>query len=99
MRLGAEGAVRAGDGGCFASAAAQGWVWGQVHRGQDFDESCDVYALAVVLWELATLAFPFHDKPPQAIPGPCVMKDTELEKLKNCLQHATSRHRPSPVRA
>jgi hypothetical protein len=40
-----------------------------VHRGQDFDESCDVYALAVVLWELVTLAFPFHDKPPQAIPG------------------------------
>ena len=40
-----------------------------MHRGQDFDESCDVYALAVVLWELATLAFPFHDKPPQAIPG------------------------------
>jgi len=41
----------------------------EVHRGQDFDEGCDVYAFAVVLWELLTLEMPFSNKPPQAIPG------------------------------
>lgn len=41
----------------------------EVHRGQDFDEGCDVYAFAVVLWELATLGVPFDDKAPQSIPG------------------------------
>lgn len=41
----------------------------EVHRGQDFDEGCDVYAFAITLWELLTLGQPFSDKPPQAIPG------------------------------
>ena len=41
----------------------------EVHRGQDFDEGCDVYAFAVVVWELATLSVPFEDKAPQSIPG------------------------------
>ena len=41
----------------------------EVHRGSDVDERCDMYALAVVLWELVTLGVPFADKPPQSIPG------------------------------
>jgi eukaryotic-like serine/threonine-protein kinase len=45
------------------------YVAPEVHRGSDVDERCDMYALAVVLWELVTLGVPFADKPPQSIPG------------------------------
>lgn len=45
------------------------YVAPEVHRGGDIDEGCDVYAMAIVLWELATLRVPFADKPPQSIPG------------------------------
>eukprot|EP00293_Proteomonas_sulcata_P011865 CAMPEP_0184317090 /NCGR_PEP_ID=MMETSP1049-20130417/94470_1 /TAXON_ID=77928 /ORGANISM="Proteomonas sulcata, Strain CCMP704" /LENGTH=134 /DNA_ID=CAMNT_0026636337 /DNA_START=84 /DNA_END=489 /DNA_ORIENTATION=+ len=45
------------------------YVAPEVHRGQAFDEGCDVYAFAIVLWELVTLGRPFDDKPEQAIPG------------------------------
>ena len=45
------------------------YVAPEVHRGGDIDEGCDVYAMAIVLWELATLQAPFSDKPPQSIPG------------------------------
>jgi hypothetical protein len=45
------------------------YVAPEVHRGCDIDEGCDVYAMAIVLWELTTLAVPFEDKPPQSIPG------------------------------
>ncbi len=46
------------------------WYMGpEVHRGAALERSCDVYALAVVLWELVSLHTPFADKPPQSIPG------------------------------
>jgi serine/threonine protein kinase len=59
--------------GVFLQTVHQGgtlsYVAPEVHRGSDVDERCDMYALAVVLWELVTLGVPFADKPPQSIPG------------------------------
>ncbi|EKX37867.1 hypothetical protein GUITHDRAFT_165367, partial [Guillardia theta CCMP2712] len=45
------------------------YVAPEVHRGQDFDEKCDVYAMAMTTWEMVLLESPFHGRPEQAIPG------------------------------
>jgi serine/threonine protein kinase len=39
----------------FLQGGTLSYVAPEVHRGADIDEKCDVYALAIVLWELVTL--------------------------------------------
>ena len=41
----------------------------EVHRGQHFNTSCDVYAMALVVWELLTLKRPFHEFQEHMLPG------------------------------
>ena len=41
----------------------------EVHRGQPFDTGCDVYAMALVVWELLTLERPFSDAAEHMLPG------------------------------
>ena len=59
--------------GVFLQTAHQGgtlsYIAPEVHRGANIDESCDIYAMAIVVWELVTRDTPFKDKPPQSIPG------------------------------
>jgi len=59
--------------GAFLQTVHQGgtlsYVAPEVHKGSDIDEGCDMYAMAIVLWELVTLGVPYSDKPPQSIPG------------------------------
>ena len=59
--------------GAFLQTAHQGgtlsYIAPEVHRGANIDESCDIYAMAIVVWELVTRETPFADKPPQSIPG------------------------------
>lgn len=41
----------------------------EVHQGQHFNTSCDVYAMALVVWELLSLERPFHEFPEHMLPG------------------------------
>ena len=41
----------------------------EVHRGQHFDTGCDVYAMALIAWELLTLQRPFHEFQEHMLPG------------------------------
>jgi hypothetical protein len=39
----------------FLQGGTLSYVAPEVHRGADIDEKCDVFAVAIVLWELLTL--------------------------------------------
>jgi hypothetical protein len=41
----------------------------EVHQGQHFNTGCDVYAMALVIWELLSLERPFHEFPEHMLPG------------------------------
>ncbi len=44
-----------------------GWMAPEVLRGEKFNESCDVYSFAVVMWELLTGDCPWGDVSPDAL--------------------------------
>ncbi|KAJ1495915.1 kinase-like domain-containing protein, partial [Baffinella frigidus] len=41
------------------AAGTLSFIAPEVHRGEGVDEKCDVYALAILTWELASLQRPF----------------------------------------
>ena len=49
--------------------SCRGGCCAEVHRGQHFDTGCDVYAMALVVWELLTLKRPFHEFQEHMLPG------------------------------